>query len=107
MLANEIQNAKDIIKITQEFKKENKEELLMLVEATKKLENIRIALETAKRDYQKSWRYIFRENFNLCAFLALGLLLLIAAIYVPAFSLQFGSFKAEKTHNCSSFNPIK
>ncbi len=103
MLVNDNRNLDDLLKVIREFKGENKEELKMLVKATEKLEAIRVELEMAKRDYQKSWRSTFKENFKLCALLSFFVLLLIGAISIPAsFSLQFGSFKAEKTQSCNS-----
>ena len=89
MIANDIQNAKDILLIAETFKKENKEELLLLVASCEKLDNVRKELEEEKKKYRKSFYPIFKENFR-------------AEIYIPThFKIEIGSFKIEKGQDCS------
>ena len=102
MIADDIKNAKDILAIAEIFKKENKEELLMLVAAATKLEETRILLDGEKQKYKKSFYPILQKNFRACLlFLSLALILL-GGIYIPAhFSIEFGSFKIEKSQICN------
>jgi hypothetical protein len=103
MPSSEIEKAKEIIAIAAEFKKENKEELLMLVAAADKLELTRKELETEKHNYKKSIYPIIKKNFRACLLFLSLLLLLVAAIYVPAhFEINVGSFKIEKSQTCES-----
>ena len=74
MLADDIKNAKDILAIAEIFKKENKEELLMLVAAATKLEETRILLDGEKQKYKKSFYPILQKNFRACLLFYLWLL---------------------------------
>ena len=103
MSNNDIQNAKDILSLTEIFKKENKEELLMLVKAADKLDSVRSELETKKHEYQKSLFSILEKNFRACLVFLSLVLLLLGAIYIPAqFKIEIGAFKIEKSQSCST-----